>query len=175
LGQKEAPGLGTGSLDERRRLRVQQIGDVARSGAAVTVQVELRVEELAVAVEAHPAVVTGARRAVVAHVPLAHVRGLVTQALELEVVVGQPVAGRVARHVVDDAVAARVLAGDDGRAIWRAERRGVKRPEAHCAFAGEAVHVWRLHVRMPARAELVEAQVVDQDHEQVGPRHGRRR
>ena len=81
VGQKEAPGLGTGSLDERRRLRVQQIGDVARSGAAVTVQVELRVEELAVAVEAHPAVVTGARRAVVAHVPLAHVRRLVTQAL----------------------------------------------------------------------------------------------
>ena len=51
------------------------------------VLVQLRVEEPAVAVEAHPGVVAGARRAVVAHVPLADVRGLVAELLQGEVVV----------------------------------------------------------------------------------------
>ena len=43
--------------------------------------------------------------------PFADVRGLVTQALQFEVVIGQAVAGQVAGNVVDDAVAAGVLAG----------------------------------------------------------------
>jgi hypothetical protein len=168
VGEEEAPRLRARALDERHRLRVQQVGDVAGRGAPRPVDVQLRIEELAVAVEAHPAVVAGTGRAVVAHVPLAHVRGLVTEPLQLHVIVRQAVARRVARHVVDDAVAARVLAGHDRRAVGRAERRGVERVEAPRALAGEPVHVGRQHVRMPARPELVEAQVVDQDDEQVG-------
>ncbi len=174
VGEEEAPRLRARPLDEGHRLRVQHVGHVAGHGAPLAVHVQLGIEEPAVAVEAHPPVVARARGAVVAHVPLADVRGLVAQPLQLQMVVRQPVAGRVARHVVDDAVAARVLAGHDRRAVGRAERRGVKRVEAHRALAGEPVHVWRQHVGMAARAELVEAQVVDQDHEQVGAGRPRR-
>jgi hypothetical protein len=49
----------------------------------------------------------------------------------------------------------------------------VKRPLEERAFTREAVDVRRLHIRMPARAELVETEIVDQYDEKVGsPRHG---
>ena len=50
----------------------------------------------------------------------------------------------------------------------RPPRRSVVNIRDRFLGCGPTVHVGRLHVRMPARAELVEAQVVDQDHEQVG-------
>ncbi len=124
-------------------------------------------------VVADPHVVAGTGLAVVTHVPLADVRGLVAQRLQIEMVVGQAMAGRVARHVVDDAVPARVLAGEDGRTVRRADGRGVKGPLEERTLTGDAVGVRRLHVGMAARAELVEAEVVDENEEDIGPaRHG---
>ena len=107
--------------------------------------------------------------------PLADVRRAVAALLEREVVVRQPVAHRVARHVVDDAVAAGVLAGQDRGAVRRADRRGMEGALEQRALAGEPVDVRRLHVGMAAGAELVEAQVVHQDDQEVGPptRHAR--
>jgi hypothetical protein len=68
--------------------------------------------------------------------------------------------------------------GMSGRAIadnWRTTRliEGISL-NTRRALAGEPVDVGGQHVRMPARPELVEAQVVDQDDEQVGARGGRR-
>ena len=98
----------------------------------------------------------------------AHAAGIaVAELLQFEVVVGQPMAHRVARDVVDDAVAAGVLAGEDRGAIRRAQRRGVERPSAERAFVRDPIDVRRFHVRMTARAEFVEAQVVDQNHQQI--------
>ena len=119
------------------------------------------------AIVGDPVVVTGTGLAVIAHVPLADVRRLVAERLQLEMVVGQAVARRVARHVVDDAVTARVLAGEDRGAVRRADRRGVERALEERALGGDAVDVRRLHVGMAARAELVEAQVVYQDDEEI--------
>jgi len=43
----------------------------------------------------------------------------------------------------------------------------VKGALEHDALGREAVDVRRLHVRMPARAELVVAQIVDEDYEKI--------
>jgi hypothetical protein len=40
------------------------------------------------------------------------------------------------------------------------------------ALVGDAVGVRGLHVRVAADAELVVAQIIDQDHEEVGLLHG---
>jgi hypothetical protein len=158
-------------LDEAHRALVQEIGDVAGLLDRAPVLVELGVEEAAVALEAHPQVVAGAGRGLVPHVPLADVRGLVAEPLQLEVVVRQPHAGGVACDVVDDPVPARVLAGEDRCAVRRADRRRMERPRERRALVGDPVHVRGLHVRVAAGAELVEAQVVDQDDEEVGFLH----
>jgi DNA-binding transcriptional LysR family regulator len=156
------------TVDELERLRVQQVGHVAGVLRLDAVHVQHRVDDRAVAREADPAVVARARRGAVPHVPLADVRGPVAEPLQDPVVVRQPVAERVARDVVDHAVPARVLAGDDRGAVRRAQRRGVERVAEPGAFVADPVDVRRLHVRMTAEADLVEAQVVDQDHDQVG-------
>ena len=100
--------------------------------------------------------------------PLADMGGLVAQPLQDGVIVGQAVAVGVARHVVDDAVPAGVLAGDDRGAVGRAERRRMERLGEHRALVADAVDVRRLHVGMAADAELVEPEVVDQDDDEIG-------
>jgi hypothetical protein len=102
--------LRTLALEKVDRELVHDVGDVAVVLDVLPVVVELRILDLAVPVVAHPRVVAGPRHAVVAHVPLADVRRLVAALLQLEMVVRQPVAHRVACDVVDDAVPARVLA-----------------------------------------------------------------
>src|SRR5688572_6238859 len=166
--EEQRPRLAAPALDEAQRHAIEQVGDVALLLHVLAVLVEPRVVDAAVAVEAHPVVVAGPRPAVVAHVPLADVRGLVAELAQLEVVVRQAVAHRVARHVVDHAVAAGVLPGHDRGAVRRADRRGVEGALEQRALARQAVDVRRLHVRMAAGAELVVAQVVHQDHQQVG-------
>src|SRR5687768_5330746 len=76
-------------------------------------------------------------------------------------------AHRVAADVVDDAVARGVLAGEDRGPVGRAKRRSVEGIRETRALGGEAVDVRRLHVRMPGGAGLVEAQVVDEDDNQI--------
>src|SRR4029079_3985968 len=85
----------------------------------------------------------------------------------LGVIVRQPVAHRVARHVIDDAVAACVLPSHDRRAVRRADRRGMERALKERALARDPVDLRCLHVRMTACAEFVVAQVVDQDDDEV--------
>ena len=117
---------------------------------------------------ADPRVVTGPRHAVIAHVPLADVCGLVPEPLQLEVVVRQAMAHRIARDVVDDAVPAGVLATDNRSAVRRTDRRRVKCALEDRAFAREPIDVRRLHVRMTTGAKLVVAQIVNQNDEKIG-------
>ena len=168
VGEEERPRLRVLPRDELHRHRVHDVGDVAPVLEVRPVVTQPGVDQAPVPVVGHPVVVARARHAVVAHVPLPDMRGFVSEPLQLEVVVRQAVAGRVARHVVDDAVPARILSGEDRRPVGRADRRGVKRPVEQGPFARDAVHVRGFHVRVPARAELVVAQVVDQDDEEVG-------
>ena len=96
---------------------VHDVGDVPSVLHVLAVVVELRIAQSAVTVVAHPIVVTGTGHAVVAHVPLADMRCLVAQLLQLQVIIRQPVTHRAARDVVYDAVAACVLTRDDRRPV----------------------------------------------------------
>jgi hypothetical protein len=157
------------------RAGIQDIGHVALDLVLAAIFPEDRVDELALPLEAHPVVVPGPRARVVAHVPLADVRRLVAERLQRDVVVVQAMARDVAPDVVDDAVARGVLASQDRGAVRRAQRRRVEGILEHRALVSEAVDVGRFHVRMTRGAGFVEAQVVDQDHDQVGfLGHGRR-
>src|SRR5204863_731883 len=71
------------------------------------------------------------------------------------------------------AVAAGILPGHNRGAVRRADRRGVESPLEDRSLVRDAIDVRRLHVGMPAAAEFVVAQVVDQDDDEVGLRHGR--
>jgi hypothetical protein len=93
--------------------------------------------------------------------------GLVAQLLQDDVIVGQAMAVRVARHIVDDAVPAGILAGQDRGAVGRAERRGMEGRGEHRAFVADPVDVRRLHEGMAADAQLVELQVVDQHDQNI--------
>ena len=147
---------------------VQKIGDVAFVLTLITVDVEYRIDDRAVAGEAHPPVVARPWAAGITHVPFADMGGLVAQALQDDVIVGQAVAVGVARHVIDDAVAARILAGDDRGAVGRAERRRMERRREHRALATDPVDVRRLHIGVTADAQLIEPQVVDQHDQEIG-------
>src|SRR5689334_13131627 len=94
-------------------------------------------------------------------------RRLVTELLQDDVVVRQAMAVRIPGDVVDDAVAAGILAGQDRRAVGRAERRGVKCPGEHRAFVADAVDMRRLQEGMAADAQLVEPQIVDQYDQEI--------
>ena len=168
VGEEQRERLVALLAQELDGMGVQEIGDVAFVLAFIAVDVEHRIDDRAVAGEAHPAVVARPRPARIAHVPLADMGGLVAQPLQDDVIVGQAMAVRVARHVVDDAVPAGVLAGDDRGAVGRAERRGVERRGEHRAFVADAVDVRRLHVGMAADAQLVEPEIVDQDDQEIG-------
>ena len=130
--------------------------------------VEQRIVQPTMAVVRHPVVVTGPRLAVVAHVPLTQMRGFVAELLQFEVVIRNAMTRRVARDVVDNAVAAGVLPGKYRRAVGRANRRGVKRTVEHHALVRDAVDVRRFHIRVAACAEFVVAQIVDEDNQEIG-------
>src|SRR5437899_72256 len=83
-------------------------------------------------------------------------------------VIRQPMTHRVPRDVVDDAVTTCVLSRDNRRPVGRADWSGMKSALEQGAFVREAIDVRRFHVRMPACPELVIAQVVDQDHQEIG-------
>src|SRR5215470_5993472 len=169
VGEEERPRPIVATTHELHGHLVHDVRDIAYVLHVAPALVQGGIVEPAVTVVADPHVVPGTRLAVVAHVPLADVRRLVAQLLQLEVIVGQAVARRVARHVVDNAVAARVLAGEDGRAVGGADGRGVERPVEEGTLVGDAIGVRRFHVGMAARAELVEAKIVDEDKEDVRP------
>jgi hypothetical protein len=147
---------------------IQDVGHVALDLVLAAVLPQDGIVQLALPLEADPVVVAGARAGIIAHVPLADVCGFIPQRLEGQVVVVEAVAGDVAADVVDDAVARCVLPCEDRCAVGRAERRRMERVFEHRPFARDPVDVGGLHVRVTGRACLVEAQVVDQDHDEVG-------
>ena len=130
--------------------------------------IELRVVQSTVTVVAHPVVVSGTRHPVVAHVPLADMRRLVAQLLQMQMVIRQPVTHRVARDVVDDAVTTCILTRDDRCPVGRADWSRVESALEQGALVRDAVDVRRFHVRMSARPELVVTQIVDQNHHEIG-------
>ena len=77
--EEKRKGLRSLALEEVDRELVHDVGDVARVLDVAAVVIERRVHDPAMAVVAHPRVVAGPRHAVVAHVPLADVRGFVAQ------------------------------------------------------------------------------------------------
>jgi hypothetical protein len=143
--------------------------------------VERRVVGSPLAGEAHPGVEAGARRGVVAHVPLAEEGRLVAARVQGLGEGLQAVAQEVAGHVVDHTVARRVLPGEDAGPVRRAQRHRVEGPGEEGTFTGQPVAVRGFEVGMAGGAELVPAQIVDDDDDEVGalvgaggPRRGRR-
>jgi hypothetical protein len=101
------------ALQKIDRQAIHDVGDIAVVLHVFAVVIEPRVVQFSMAVITDPGVVSGPRHAVIAHVPLADVRGLIAKPLQLQVIVGQAMAHRIARNVVNDSVPARVLAADD--------------------------------------------------------------
>ena len=109
----------------------------------------------------------GPRRIVVlAHVPLAHVGGLVAGFVQAHRPVGE--GGGKLGEIIRHAVGVRVSAGEDRRPARRAERRRAEHVRKAHAFVGDAIDVRRLERRMPGAAHRVPADVVAEDEQDVG-------
>ncbi len=160
------------------------IGDdgrvVAIDPPAGAVDVELVVEVVALAAMAHPVVEAGTLRVVVlAHVPLADVRGLVACILQAARVARQVV--RVLGEVVQHLVPSSVASAEQRRTTRRAERRGDERVAEPRALGREAIQVRRAQPgeqRLLPHLALHDAKripplVVGEDHQDV--RRARRR
>ena len=117
----------SGLADEPDRVIRQQVGDVAGFPGPRAVDVELRVERLALAAHRDPMRKSRPRAVVIAHVPLAEEAGPVARLLQRDRERVEPVARGVARGVVDDAVRVGVLAGQDAGAARRAQRASPRR------------------------------------------------
>lgn len=167
VGKKERKRLVVAAINEVKRKLVHDVGDVAAVMTVPSVMVQHRISEPAVPVIAHPAVITGSWAPVVAHVPFADMRGFITQPLQLQMIVGQPMAHGITRHVVDDAVAAGVLPTQNRSPIGRTDRRGVKGSRKQSALMSDPINMRRLHVGVSARAKFVIAQIINQDHQQI--------
>ena len=153
---------------EPDRVIRQQVGDVAGFPGPRAVDVELRIEGLALAAHRDPMGKSRPRAVVVSHVPLAEKSRPVTRLLQRDRERVEPVARGVARGVVDDAVGVGVLAGQDAGAARRAQgrrREGVQEPHA---FTRHPVDRGRLDERMTRDGEVIPAQVVDQDDHEAG-------
>lgn len=155
------------AINEVERELVHDVGDVAAVMTVSAVMVKHRISEPAVPVIAHPAVIPGSWASVVTHVPFTDMRGFITQPLKLQVIVRQPVAHGITRHVVDDAVAGGVLPTQDRSPIGRTDRRGVKGTRKQSALMRDPINVRRLHVGVSARSKFVMAQIINQDHQQI--------
>ena len=165
--EKERPILAA-LLQPVDRVIGQLVGDVAalRHRFAVDVEAVLAGKVRALTAKADPAVETGLRRiAVATHVPLADERRLVAGLLQMLRKERRPRRDRIV--VVDDAMTMRVESGQDRRAARGAQRRRNERVAEVDAVARERVEVRRLEPRVPQEAERVEAQVVDEDEDDV--------
>ena len=123
-------------------------------------------EIVSLAAEANP--VVEARLGLVgfsAHVPFADEGGVVAGLLEI---LREEARALWCRHVVvDDFVPVHVLAGEDPRPAGRAERGGDEGVFEMDAAAGKGVDVRSFDKGMPAEAEDVVAEIVDEDEDDV--------
>src|SRR5688572_16191168 len=167
VGEEHHEWLSLRALHEAERVVRQDVGHVSLGFDALAVDVELRVGRLALPFHGHPVGPAGTTPVVVAHVPLPEEPGLVPGRGERNREGAEAVTGRIARGVVDDAVRVRVLAGEDGRATRRTERRGRERVQEPRAFARQLIDGGRLGEGVARDAEVVPAKVVDEDEHDV--------
>ncbi len=160
---------------ELQRSRVENVGDVAAHRRGSIAFGDLGIEILPLPLEAHPGVEARPARVVVAHVPLADERGLVAGALQQQRKGREAMAGGRSIGVVDDAVRAGVLPGQEAGTRRRAQRRGDETVPEQRPFAREPIDIRRLHHRMAGGAKLVPPQVVHEDEDDVGRLGERRR
>ena len=169
VGQVEQEGMLVLALDEPDRPVGQQVGGVARHFVQGAILEQLRVGGVSLARHRGPVVPAGSGGGVVAHVPLADEAGAIARLLERNVEGLEVVTRQIPRQVVDDAVAGRELAGEQGRPVRGAERHRMERIHEEGALGRQPVHVGRLEIGMAPGMELVEPEVVHQHHDQIGP------
>ena len=168
IGEKR---LAAGLLDELFDVIGEDVGDVPLGLEPCAVDVEMRIDRLALAGHRDPAREAGPRAVVVPHVPLAEEPGRVTGLLQLAGE-GRQIVTRP-RGVVDDAIGAGVLSREQAGAARRTQRRRRKRIHETDALARQSIHIRRLEDGMPRDAHLVPPHVVDDDEDDV--RRARRR
>ncbi len=146
---------------------VEDVGGVALHLDARAVDVQVGIEVRALSLEAHPVMKTGPRRFVDAHVPLADERVVVAGLFQLPRKGLQPVAERRVIAVVDHAVHMRILPGEERRPAGRAQRRGDERVAKGDALVRNAVDIGTLDERVADAAQLIPAQVIHEDEDDV--------
>ena len=159
-------------LQPLQRLVGQHVGRVAGNRFPASVDIQHRIEVLALATETDPVVETRLRGiSVVAHVPLADKGGRVAGLLQILGKEHCPL-----RHgplVVDHAMMMHVLAGQDGRAAGRAQGRADKGVDQVCAFGRHAIQVRCFQELGIAGQEAQEVvAVVVAEHQHDIPRRG---
>jgi hypothetical protein len=169
VGEIEAEGLFAFLVDEIDGVIGEDIGDIALGLDGFSIDVEGRIEGFALAGEGDPVVEAGAGRVIDAHVPFAEEGGGVAVVVEEAGPGFQRVAVAGAVGVVGNSVLERILTGQERGAAGGAEGRGDEGVFEAGAFAGEAVGIGGLGEGMAGAAEFVEAEIVDEDEDDVGP------
>src|SRR5665213_303336 len=67
---------------------------------------------------------------------------------------------RPSPHVVTDRCVAKVFAGHQGTATWRANRTAAVEVREPHTFGGDAVDTWRLDLSLPIAAKIAIAEVI---------------
>jgi hypothetical protein len=135
---------------------------------ALAVEIELGIEVLPLTFVGDEIVESGPRLVVaLAHVPLAHVRGVIPGALQ-DLREGFERGGKLG-EVVGDAVPVRVHAAQQRGPARRAQRRGREGVAEVDSFVGDAIDLRRPQVRVSGIPERIPAQIVEQDHQDIRP------
>lgn len=169
VGEVEAEGFVAFLVDEVDGVIGEDIGDVAFGLDGFSVDVEGRIEGFALAGEGDPVIEAGAGRVVDAHMPFAEEGGGVAVVVEEAGPGFERVALAGTVGVVGDSVLEGILTGEECGAAGGAEGCGDEGVFEAGAFAGKAVGIGGLGEGMAGAAELVEAEIVDEDEDDVGP------
>lgn len=169
VGEVEAEGFVALLIDEIDGVIGKNIGDVALGLDGFSVDVEGRIEGFALAGEGDPVIEAGAGRVIDTHVPFTEEGGGVAVVVEEAGPGFERVAVAGAVGVIGDSVLERILTGEERRATGGAEGCGDEGVFEAGAFAGEAVGMRGLGEGMAGAAEFIEAEIVDEDEDDVGP------
>ncbi len=153
---------------------VEHVGRVPGRFGSLAVLVKNRVERRALAGHARPVVDPWARRVVVAHVPLADVAGFVAAVAKDSGERDQLVALHATVGVVNDSVMVSILTGEQTCANGRAERRRAESVAESGSLVGNSVDAGRSHEGMACTGNLIPAQIIDEDDQDIRPVGGHR-